>query len=145
MIRRPPRSTLFPYTTLFRSALRRPPLAHLARPGDVRPDGLALGAVEEARVTLVREDGEERLLVDELRAEVVDHADGARAVGFQERLVLFHDGQVLVDEQPLVDDVYAEVAAAAARMTTTTTSTAITPPISIRAERAGSKSTRYSR
>src|SRR3712207_8654768 len=29
MIRRPPRSTLFPYTTLFRSARRRPP----ARPG----------------------------------------------------------------------------------------------------------------
>src|SRR5256885_3265445 len=25
MIRRPPRSTLFPYTTLFRSPLRRPP------------------------------------------------------------------------------------------------------------------------
>src|SRR5438876_4100392 len=33
MIRRPPRSTLFPYTTLFRS-----PRAHAAgRPGDVRP------------------------------------------------------------------------------------------------------------
>ena len=27
MIRRPPRSTLFPYTTLFRSALNRLPLA----------------------------------------------------------------------------------------------------------------------
>src|SRR2546427_10531404 len=26
MIRRPPRSTLFPYTTLFRSIIRRPPL-----------------------------------------------------------------------------------------------------------------------
>src|SRR5258708_30810205 len=31
MIRRPPRSTLFPYTTLFRSALRR------RRRGEVRP------------------------------------------------------------------------------------------------------------
>src|SRR5690242_21009461 len=31
MIRRPPRSTLFPYTTLFRS------LAHRARPGRRRP------------------------------------------------------------------------------------------------------------
>src|SRR3712207_7569162 len=28
MIRRPPRSTLFPYTTLFRSDLRREPPAH---------------------------------------------------------------------------------------------------------------------
>src|SRR3712207_8069526 len=32
MIRRPPRSTLFPYTTLFRSH-ERPPLAVLAVPG----------------------------------------------------------------------------------------------------------------
>src|SRR3989449_11610799 len=36
MIRRPPRSTLFPYTTLFRSRLRnagaRPPLLRCARP-----------------------------------------------------------------------------------------------------------------
>src|SRR2546430_2792213 len=31
MIRRPPRSTLFPYTTLFRS-LRRLPVPHSARP-----------------------------------------------------------------------------------------------------------------
>src|SRR3712207_7326670 len=30
MIRRPPRSTLFPYTTLFRSAERRHPVARLA-------------------------------------------------------------------------------------------------------------------
>src|SRR3712207_9006290 len=32
MIRRPPRSTLFPYTTLFRSAARRDPMdAHLGK------------------------------------------------------------------------------------------------------------------
>src|SRR3989441_8163050 len=30
MIRRPPRSTLFPYTTLFRSARRRPAGSHVA-------------------------------------------------------------------------------------------------------------------
>src|SRR2546430_5243681 len=37
MIRRPPRSTLFPYTTLFRSVSRREPEVHLlARP---EPDG----------------------------------------------------------------------------------------------------------
>src|SRR5437762_14252950 len=35
MIRRPPRSTLFPYTTLFRSRLPVP------RPGDGRPGALA--------------------------------------------------------------------------------------------------------
>src|SRR2546423_7496085 len=35
MIRRPPRSTLFPYTTLFRSAGGCPPRHSAALPGDV--------------------------------------------------------------------------------------------------------------
>src|SRR2546425_5367791 len=38
MIRRPPRSTLFPYTTLFRSRLRSPGLKH-----DLIRDNLAVG------------------------------------------------------------------------------------------------------
>src|SRR2546421_8496193 len=38
MIRRPPRSTLFPYTTLFRSHMRRVPLAD-----DVKPALIARG------------------------------------------------------------------------------------------------------
>src|SRR5256885_9325902 len=33
MIRRPPRSTLFPYTTLFRSGAAQP-VAHVVRPGE---------------------------------------------------------------------------------------------------------------
>src|SRR5258708_35618715 len=41
MIRRPPRSTLFPYTTLFRSPLARSAVRHLrGAPGD---RGLAVG------------------------------------------------------------------------------------------------------
>src|SRR5256885_4128840 len=48
MIRRPPRSTLFPYTTLFRSSerrrdLRRRPPAHLRQ-----PDQLALRRTDSA-------------------------------------------------------------------------------------------------
>src|SRR2546430_6711540 len=44
MIRRPPRSTLFPYTTLFRSLLDLPdPKLHLLDP----PAQVALGAVDE--------------------------------------------------------------------------------------------------
>src|SRR3712207_8610665 len=41
MIRRPPRSTLFPYTTLFRSAARRAARVPRARPprDEGRPDG----------------------------------------------------------------------------------------------------------
>src|SRR2546430_3778386 len=41
MIRRPPRSTLFPYTTLFRSATRSPARFHrrtASRDGDARSD-----------------------------------------------------------------------------------------------------------
>src|SRR3712207_9012565 len=39
MIRRPPRSTLFPYTTLFRSLFCRGLRAHLAGPGDTVRQG----------------------------------------------------------------------------------------------------------
>src|SRR5258706_10063923 len=45
MIRRPPRSTLFPYTTLFRSASRTDPLGrsvHLRRDGQGRLIGVQL-------------------------------------------------------------------------------------------------------
>src|SRR5256885_11999990 len=64
MIRRPPRSTLFPYTTLFRSGRRegrgRPPpgpaaarhrgdgAARRARPGEGGGDGLPAGAAVRA-------------------------------------------------------------------------------------------------
>src|SRR5258708_29651118 len=43
MIRRPPRSTLFPYTTLFRSRLRRRRSARRAREGRTRAGGRRVG------------------------------------------------------------------------------------------------------
>src|SRR3712207_7365387 len=60
MIRRPPRSTLFPYTTLFRSQeLVRLPLA---RPGP-GPDQALVGHPRRVGVPLVRLDVAERPLV----------------------------------------------------------------------------------
>src|SRR3712207_9514529 len=52
MIRRPPRSTLFPYTTLFRSAARWPVEVHLAPHRDV-PDLAALDDAERAELAVV--------------------------------------------------------------------------------------------
>src|SRR5688572_31312373 len=43
MIRRPPRSTLFPYTTLFRSGRRAVPAEVPAGPGRADPEGCANG------------------------------------------------------------------------------------------------------
>src|SRR3712207_8113897 len=79
MIRRPPRSTLFPYTTLFRSdvellpaALRRPALRHVAgrrwdrrREHDRRADGRdggggARGAPASGALRLSRDAGGDR-------------------------------------------------------------------------------------
>src|SRR5260221_7950754 len=37
MIRRPPRSTLFPYTTLFRSPVHQLVATHISPPGSLRP------------------------------------------------------------------------------------------------------------
>src|SRR3712207_7228190 len=60
MIRRPPRSTLFPYTTLFRSALQntREVQAALVSRGELRCDR----AVVQGRAGVVRElpDGRDR-------------------------------------------------------------------------------------
>src|SRR2546425_11242628 len=56
MIRRPPRSTLFPYTTLFRSRCRpRPAVLRLRLDGDVPGNrGVLPAAVEDQRRSRVR-------------------------------------------------------------------------------------------
>src|SRR3712207_7514592 len=47
MIRRPPRSTLFPYTTLFRSRDARSPLAHRMRYGTTHHDAWSSAAGDD--------------------------------------------------------------------------------------------------
>src|SRR3712207_9483012 len=62
MIRRPPRSTLFPYTTLFRSVLGQRVARHLQ--GQVRH---RRRVVQEERLVLVVPDEPQRLLADQVR------------------------------------------------------------------------------
>src|SRR3712207_7338917 len=74
MIRRPPRSTLFPYTTLFRS--------HVRGGGEPRFQARPRGAVEQAHDPLddgdvraagpVQEQRDDALLADQYRVEVAD-------------------------------------------------------------------------
>src|SRR5256886_16622746 len=56
MIRRPPRSTLFPYTTLFRSRnqLLRPPLDSARASPNSKTSLVLIGASEEARAPIRR-------------------------------------------------------------------------------------------
>src|SRR3712207_7250041 len=56
MIRRPPRSTLFPYTTLFRSDLRR------AREAEVRREALRLAEFASGELDRIVEGGRGVLL-----------------------------------------------------------------------------------
>src|SRR2546430_14847396 len=92
MIRRPPRSTLFPYTTLFRSC-RRPIQAELTivigGRGRRHPFALVIREVRERhrpaeRVRL----GDDRLcylaLVEDVAALLLDHPEGVRQVGVSE-------------------------------------------------------------
>src|SRR3712207_7008028 len=62
MIRRPPRSTLFPYTTLFRSAIERPiaqlgeRAGRLLRPLELRPGLLLMLGDHRQQPRVLRQD-----------------------------------------------------------------------------------------
>src|SRR3712207_7838861 len=70
MIRRPPRSTLFPYTTLFRSALV--PIADDVRQV-ARPVLLDLAAASRETVNLGVLDGDEVVNVDQISGRSEEH------------------------------------------------------------------------
>src|SRR3989449_11399543 len=61
MIRRPPRSTLFPYTTLFRSAARRQLDAGLKQAADL---GLDVILVEQRGLVLVQRHAIHEIAID---------------------------------------------------------------------------------
>src|SRR2546422_9261415 len=92
MIRRPPRSTLFPYTTLFRSELdrcagRERLLLVVGMPGTVRPRELRIElAVRGAQPSLP--DGRmriERTLEHDLPALRVEHVQHGEKIGVASR------------------------------------------------------------
>src|SRR3712207_9248248 len=80
MIRRPPRSTLFPYTTLFRSRQRTQTVSalrgHLAEFGIVAPKGIW----KVAELLAVVRDGDDRRLPASAREALVELADGLEAL-----------------------------------------------------------------
>src|SRR5947209_9667685 len=65
-------------------------------------------------MTLVRQHSKKRLLMNQLGPKAVDHAHGPSAVGVKQCRVIRHDGQVFIDQQTLVNDIYLEVAGAQA-------------------------------
>src|SRR5438874_10455291 len=97
MIRRPPRSTLFPYTTLFRSGYSRDAAASGRRPAASarRPRGPRLSRSEEHTSELQsRRDLVCRLLLEKKKRVVVDRRFRIEAVARSPRhfpdVVLFH-------------------------------------------------------
>src|SRR5258708_39598728 len=75
MIRRPPRSTLFPYTTLFRSSVRAevdqldrgwPSVADAVVAGPFHPVGVAAGSFDNPRVGPVAAPGVEVALAGDI-------------------------------------------------------------------------------
>src|SRR2546422_4262252 len=93
MIRRPPRSTLFPYTTLFRS-VPRPRRAEPVRTGEARPLPVAVRAEQvrrseehtselQSRLHLVC-----RLLLEKKKVYIIGDADAR--YGIQE--IIIHPG-----------------------------------------------------
>src|SRR3712207_8941978 len=64
MIRRPPRSTLFPYTTLFRSLVRAHRVGPARRQQPIALDRVRVDAIDEAA-----EEGDEDVEADDRRAD----------------------------------------------------------------------------
>src|SRR5438105_9447199 len=93
MIRRPPRSTLFPYTTLFRSAAPAPALC-LHRAGRQRGRGGTLRSEEHTSELQSRVDLVCRLLLEKKKKEkpreLVEARLGARDLGGVMRCVWLH-------------------------------------------------------
>jgi hypothetical protein len=80
---------------------------HDRRPRNVPADDLALVRRKKAGVALVGEDGKKRLLVRNLAAQRVRHADGARGVGLEQRTALGLARDDIVDEHAAVDHIDA--------------------------------------
>src|SRR3712207_9144899 len=108
MIRRPPRSTLFPYTTLFRSPADDPRehveqgLADVAREGEVRVEVAFEMVVEDAADAAVDASvGDEEIFLRPFREArviglVVRGAGGAEPRVELRRVLLIGDGRVEV-------------------------------------------------
>src|SRR5256885_6609082 len=108
MIRRPPRSTLFPYTTLFRSVLEAVEVQQDERHrlGEPQvPPGLFLDAHDEVPPVV---DVRQRILEREvLQPGVADRDGGLRGERTPERLVLDverHDAPGLVERVDELED-----------------------------------------
>src|SRR3712207_7727096 len=72
MIRRPPRSTLFPYTTLFRSQPRRRDVLHVRAPADGR---VVIGVLAEGRGVDRLVQNQQRLVLPALQLVAHDRQD----------------------------------------------------------------------
>src|SRR5438094_3179730 len=85
MLRRPPRSTLFPYTTLFRSRWARQTHRHLLRASGLVP--AAISATRRARRKLAKDRGAPSLLRRRLSgARVFAAVQSHEPVGMAARL-----------------------------------------------------------
>src|SRR2546423_5845189 len=91
MIRRPPRSTLFPYTTLFRSKVRAVDVKNISPPDDVRITMEKQMAAERTRRALVLQaEGAKQAAIT--RAEGEKQAAVTRAEGQKQSAILAAEG-----------------------------------------------------
>src|SRR5205807_441774 len=58
------------------------------------------------------EDRKQRLLVNDLRTKTVDHTDCPRAICIEQGGMLSHKRQILINQKPLVNNIYFKIAKA---------------------------------
>src|SRR2546423_10085795 len=96
MIRRPPRSTLFPYTTLFRSRIR----TEFSRVAEGKYGAEALAAMGEAYQDLLLQDSELQERSEEHTSELQSLAYLVCRLLLEKKKQRLHDRHVPRDERP---------------------------------------------
>ena len=86
------------------------PHAHPARPRNVTRNHRSFIRTEERCVTSIGEYRKQRFLVNDLRTKTVDHTDRPRTISIEQSGMRSDNWEILIDEQPLVNNIYFKIA-----------------------------------
>src|SRR5207247_8906828 len=86
------------------------PRGHAARPRNMTRNHRLFIRTEERCVASIGEYRKQRFLVNDLRTKTVDHTDRPRTISIEQSGMRSDNWEILIDEQPLVNNIYFKIA-----------------------------------